>query len=365
MFVALQQPFADGRPFIGSDSRKLALPTFALGIDVNQSQFLRGFGLFDERRPGVPSDWPAEDVFCGAARGVRLAADALAALDDQVAAPGHFVCAFRRFLSNGEAVSRIEIGIGRRPSGARGAPMDGEQLVRFLQTCLRLPIHFRSRNATVSAELVSAGSKLARHVLNSSTRWKDAEGFEPIPWWVTPGRLLVLLEYSPHEIASLPELARPVALETEDLALHHLGFRRETRFARVWLLGIRPGANRDRLRGIRLHLLRLHCEREAVGAILRHISQGRLPLPAAKTPRTPLLGYLENAMGFLERGKVYGHDQSQLLDIAYGYDDLVTGAQRATLREELGRIYRSLAERVDREASAANAGEEPVYQLGP
>jgi hypothetical protein len=363
MFVGFQIPLADVRLYL-SDTKKLHVPDYLLGPDEGAAEFLRNFGRFEPRRRGAGDDWPAENVYCRAARGVRFAEGGLPILEEPPGSQGRFECAYRRYLSNGKAVSRIELGLVRR--SRRPLPQTQAQQVRgLLERVLHLPVRIRTENGFHDARLIEAGAPLARQVLRSTTNWKAADReFTPEDWWVTSGRVLLLLEYAPDEVDGLPGLARPAPTDIPGLKLHHVSFTDGTRIARAWLLEIEPTADFERVRQIRLHLMRMHTEREVLRQVLRQIAKKRLALPATPQERSELLDYVEKSLGFLERTSVYGNPQSELLKTAYGYDDLFTGDDRVSLLQALGDVRRHLRERLDAAAPDVDDDDEQRYQLG-
>jgi len=358
MFVAFQVPLADARPYLDTVN-KLAVPNFLLGPDETREEFMRNFGPFEWRRRDPGEDWPAENVYCRATRGVRFAPGALATLDQNV----NFECAFRRYLSNGKAVARIEIGLVRRARGRR-PPLDGDGLRQLLQRAFQLPVRVRSASGFEGVTLMDAGQLLAQHVLRSTTNWQAAgPSFRPEDWWVTPGRVLALLEYRPEEVEAVPRLARRVESTIPGLELHHVSFTDGRRITRAWLMMVDPSAELARVREIRLHLFRLHAEREGLRQILRQIDRGRLALPAAKEEGSELLGYFEKSLGFLQRKSVYGNPQSELLKTAYEFDDLFTGGDRTSLLSQLGDVARHLRERLAAAAPDVNDDDEVRYRM--
>ena len=94
---------------------------------------------------------------------------------------------------------------------------------------------------------------------------------------------------------------------------------------------IAPTASRDAVRSLRLHLLRLHAEREALGIVLDAAADGRLSATEGAPPFQLLDAYLAHATGFLKRESVYGYPVSPFLEVAYAYDALVSPGRQTTL----------------------------------
>jgi hypothetical protein len=362
MFVAFQIPLADARPYVGGVN-KLAVPNYLLGPDETREEFMRNFGPFEWRRQDPGDDWPAENVYCRAARGLRFVEGALSTLEKDTGNRVSFECAFRRYLSNGKAVARIEIGLARRARTPR-APLDGEGVRELMQRAFQLPVRVRGASGFDEVALMDAGPLLAAHVMRSTTHWKAAgSSFKPADWWVTPGRVLALLEYRPDEVSDVPARARKVQTTIPGLELHHVSFQKGRRITRAWLMQVDPSAERARVREIRLHLFRLHAEREALRQILRQIAQDNLALSADTDASGDLRSYFEKSLGFLRRTSVYGQPQSELLKTAYEFDNLFTSGDRASLLAALGDVGRHLRERLDAAAPDVNDDDEVRYRM--
>jgi hypothetical protein len=360
VFLAAQIPIADLRPFVRDDTRKLGRPRFTHGFNVNQPEFLRAFGALAEQEPGLPTDWPSENLYCHAARGLRLQPAVLQALSATVGGPGHFVTAFRRYLSNGGAVGRLELGIDHAPRTARVPPLDAAAVARLVHAAAGLKVDVRAKDAIPRVAFADAGPLLAAQLLSSSTEWSaTAPGWRPEAWWIAPGRPLLVVEYAPGEVTALPGDAQPVAIDVPGVTLHFQQLSAAHRGTRVWLAELGPDLTPQALRALRLHLLRLHSEREAIRIVLEAIADQRVPIPPDLPRDDELVLYLEDALGFLERKRVYGHEQSALLRAAYASDETMTGNDRETLLREVGKTYRRIHDRVE-------AFTEPVsYPLMP
>ncbi len=70
MFVALQVPFVDVRPFIQNETGRLTSPDWqSLQPDID---FVRSFGLVKRRLRGGVIEWPGEEMYCRALRALRF-----------------------------------------------------------------------------------------------------------------------------------------------------------------------------------------------------------------------------------------------------------------------------------------------------
>jgi hypothetical protein len=112
--------------------------------------------------------------------------------------------------------------------------------------------------------------------------------------------------------------------------------------------------------------MRLNAEREAIRRVLRLLMIGKLWLDPGVVDIQTLVPYLDRAAGFLARDTVYGHDQSALLQAAYGAEDLVTEAERRMLNDRVERMRRRVdaaaADAIGRAADRALLGRFPMPQ---
>lgn len=346
LFV-VQLPLIDARALIATETRKLDRPRFALGADDFEPEFLRSFGPLERADPGAPPDWPCEMAFCSARNGFRLTSSGLSTLDRELGA-GSFQVAFRRFLSNAETIGRAELGLEAKHR-AQAERLTGERMIEILRRLAQLPLHVGNGEAALDVTLANLGPALSTLVLASTTGWQQTPaGFETASWWVSPGAPVVIVEFREHEL-SVPSGA--VAVELSDPAIDLAYLRGPAGIPHVWFVRSSARARADRIRQIRLHLTRLHTERESIRVVLRLVAEGRLSMTA--DPDDELNLFLERADGFLRRGEPYGNPQSEMLRVVARADSSITGNLRTSLEQELGKtrhtLRRRLQERVEAE----------------
>jgi hypothetical protein len=364
MLIAFQFPFADARPFLNEETHRLAAPDWP---DAEAGQeFVRSIGSVRPRLRGGERIWAGEGVYCDAARLLRFPPR----LSSRQLAPSTggsvLACQFRRLFSDGAAVVRVELGLTRRAhpattQGTRLPPLDSDGCLQFLLGCAATPVIVPSGNhAPASLPLLQADQGLRRQLLRSSTaREKEKPPFQPPVWWLTPGRPLILVQYWPREVVSLPSLTRRV--ETDNVApldLSHMGLLSQNRLVTVWFLGLRPDADRDVLRRLRIHLFRLHAERECLRHVLKHIKADRITVERGSEASERLQHYLDRTFNLFFSQTRYGINQSKILEAAYRYDDLVSEADQATLLQRLTEIRGTISRKVAKGTTPQPIGEE-------
>ena len=131
-------------------------------------------------------EWPGEEMYCRALRALRFvnASAKLPADMGRGAATALQHIAFRRFLADGAALARFEIGFAYRTAQQKVVRLNKKDfiaLVRFVRSQEVVVPHDSSRRSCTLAE---ASQFLAKHYLRASQSLKAAP---PESWWVSPG----------------------------------------------------------------------------------------------------------------------------------------------------------------------------------
>lgn len=343
LFVNVQIPFADARQFVEGETGRLKSPTWPLPDPGNE--FVRNCGRIEVRRRGGIAPWSGEGTYCDARRAIRFP-DSLGRI--RFPAPERDIGldgVYRRYLSTGLAMSRLDIGL--RPLRLRDEPSDrmsADFMNAVLRACTTVPVRVGGEASGGYVPLVTSTSRLARHVLDASTAVAAIDKTEE--WWFSAGRPMVLVEYWVDQFPRLPRPRREVSLE-ESLALRlsHFYMRVGGSDVGVWLLGYGDQTDRDAIRRMRVHLSRLHAEREGLRKILAQIARGRLSVNGTSTAE--LLGrYLNDTCRAVTRANWYGNAQHPLLEAAYASDALVSEGDRESLLGEVENTRRVIASKV-------------------
>lgn len=355
IFVGIGFPFVDVRDFVSQPTHQLSVPKFPLSSP--EREFIRSFGPLETRVGGGLDEWPGEDVYGRAAAALRFP-DRLERKNlGTERIPFNVPFTFRRFYSDGR-IARLEVGMRLNASGAL-KPLEPADCLTILQNCLNLEVKVLSsqRRTFTSRPLVEAGDLLAEHYLRSTTSRTDGQLPPVESWWITAGDPVVLFHYRPAGLLpALPPHSKTVQIaEGQDFTIASLRMVRDRKPIRVWLLGSGPESDVDRLRRLRIHLFRLHTDREGLKEVLRLIRSQRLTLPPGSSD--PFQKYLDEAIGLLERPQRYGLDQSALVDSARYLLDLIAPGEKATIRAQVQQARRTVVRKVERitEKSAASA----------
>lgn len=275
---------------------------------------------------------------------------------------------YRRFFASGGvdwagAVCRAEAAFRAIIPRLKAFPIpwDGPEAERerLALSCLLLPAGVLG-TSTTSRRLGEMGDAVAARMLAVTT--SATSPVEPQSWWMVAGRPLVLLESD----TSAPDYGRFFRDEQDRgsdpdwLAGHEAGTVDLAGFTiPVWSLLYNRSGEPDAGRRLRLHLWRLHTEREVLRLVLAACIEGALD-PAFP----PLRNYLAKQSERLYRQERNGFPQRRLLGLglAQDFDELVNESQLAELREILQAVSPGLSASVVALARAASvAGDGKVY----
>ena len=357
MFVVVQHPFADLRPFsVGARSRLVERPTWPLARPM--IDFVRSSGSVRARPRGGVDEWDGEEVFCDASMALRFP-DSMAHVQrgPAVLAAG---CrySFRRFYSQG-TTARIETGLRLAASVAQTAPLPAAWLeALFAWLSLDVAVGPRGRRAP-PVRLIDAGAPLAAHYLRASTqRYKlPLPPLPPVAGWLfqacTPS---IVIETDEGDPVALPRHTSPVTVPAAVGRLHHAWMQIGARRVSAWFVQ-RSGSDDPALRRLRIHLLRLHAEREALGALLAAVMQRKLDITQDVVLSDAIQQHLNGAIRAIERPARFGVEQTEMIDVARGaFETLFPGETTtlATMRLQIGAKVEVFMARARTQAATIN-----------
>jgi len=333
VLIAFNFPFAEARNFLpASTTHIVPFP------DWKEAQpgkdFVREFGGMQYRHKKGIKEWPSEEFFCAAYGAVRLPTNLSALLGGYGWKGGR--CAFRRLFSNGNGVTRMEIGLALDEHSFLQVP--GEELVRLVCRAFSIDVRVRAGpNGFENCKLVHSMKALAKHYLTSTTRRNAGKGFRPPKWWVTPGEPLVFIELPDAKVAPVPKGFHRISLG-DSATLFHARCSLDNQDFSLWILNSGLKNDPDYIRRVRLHLFRLHAERQCLKCIMLRITGNKIPVPVCEETSDPLQRFLNNASGLLVGKSVYGLPISQTLESIQSFEDLVSEGERTTLLNTLREI---------------------------
>jgi len=344
MLVAIQFPLADCRAFLSADTGRLPIAGWT-GVRLGRD-FIRGAGVIRSRLLGGIEEWASEELACQAHG--TLAFCGTRPLSTLVETSRRTAsCAFRRFLSNGVAVSRFEIGIAdtRTPDNR---PIARYDLGLLLDRVARLRVRVPARSVD-PCDLLQATGRLSTHFLTSTTKRLNGVRAATQNWWLEAGNPVVIVEHWTDEVSRSPRATKQVLeLEAAGVRVSHAWFTHAGIRVGCWMLERSLATDRDVIRRMRLHLLRLHAERECLRLVLRRVGSAQIPIVRETDASEALQRYLNETLALFSREDRDGLPQSELLKVASRAGDVVAPGERATLMQQLQPIRGNVLRKTER-----------------
>jgi hypothetical protein len=160
----------------------------------------------------------------------------------------------------------------------------------------------------------------------------------------------LFVEYDPSLEAPLPPpgtLVQP--LWDDGIGVSYRLFEAQGQYAAVWFVAAR-GWEGDAVRRLRIHLFRLHAERECLKQVLLAISRDVISIERGTAASDALQDYLNHAFTLIFEPS-FGIPSGEIFQAAYATDQLISEGERASLLEHLsqvrGNIKRKVAERTE------------------
>lgn len=362
MFVVLQIPLADSRPFLAQDPSRLRVPTWPSPDPY--SEFTRGFGPVRRRRRGGVEGWLGEGTYCRADNALRFEPLLGTRFWSDVGCTEPS-CLFRRLLSDGRAVNRVEVGFALRDTATRSEPLEGRRCVRIIDKLLDLPVRIpHGRDAARRTILGGSGRYLAQHLLASSTDRQKGDLPESEEWWVSAGPPVIVVEHPTRGMSSLPPNTRIVDdLGTDSIQLAFCSIEKNGRPVDLWLLGFNEGFDWDYRRRLRIHLLHLHAERQCLLTTIRHIAREHIEVERGAEASDRLQEYLRDAIRLLNRETRHGIRQPEILKTALRAQDSVSEGERTTLLSQVAGIRLNIRRSLEQITEAQPEGPPKVVSV--
>jgi hypothetical protein len=338
MFLVVQFPFVDPRPYLSGGQGKLTKPDWPLPtVSGSRSQFVRSFGPARERTQDPDAAWLDEDRFCSADHALKIPPSRAARKPRLV---------FRRLFHDGESVARLEVGF--MPARIPPQNLSADDLAHVIDDMLQLPVQVRAPHADrLNTPLILASRPLA-HLFQHATTSRKPSLATPPPSAAPPvadGAPMVLLELDPAENIEIPDVFTTLSPSPIAGASVSFGIQRVIADVKVWVIQ-RTRHSRIATRGLRLCLLRLHAEQEALDSVLKMMARGELPFDPG-TPQGELLQeYLNRATRLINRTQWHGVDQSAILAAFDAVATVTRPAVKGLLSQSLDRARTQVARKV-------------------
>ena len=260
-------------------------------------------------------------------------------------------CILRRLMSDGQVVARFEVAFHfHSPSWM---PLFIPSCSELIDSCLEIPSTVPACLGHTYQPLITLGEALATTYLRATTKLKA--GLLPLtePWWVSAQAPLVIVEAP--ELAAVGDLPRDnmrVAIPSVlGVQVHHARITSHGRILSTWIItgsGTARGWDRPEYlrRQFRMHLSRLHAERECFKKTLRLIHNDRLVVDPQTPAADRLQHHLLTALRTFSSQQRFGIPQTPLLAAVESCEESIASRERASILEKLGSIRRNILKRI-------------------
>jgi hypothetical protein len=347
VFACVQIPIADLRQFVVGPTGRLSAPPWPLPDPGRH--FIRAFGAVRERPRGGVDEWFGEDFHCNASGALKFPYNEAPFKGSE----GGIILRpiYRRYFAGGHprwagAIARVDLGFNpywpRQTIQGRADYLQPDP-IDVARSCLTLTMTVPGITSK-PREVAVIGNAVAKKLLNATTSQKLAPALVS-SWWVTAGTPLVLVEAYGHsdKIAKIlnasekpEETAEPVAAH-EALEIEYRGRR-----IPVWVVYYDNSIDMPTFRRLRIHLWRLHNEREVLRLTLAAIIEDKIDPGTSPA----LKDYLARQSDRLHRHYVDGFVQRDILQYAYSLDRLVSADHISKLQRIIESVSPGVASAV-------------------
>ena len=323
MLITLSYPIADYRPFMTADTYRFDPVDTALCSD-HDSGFLRSFGGFSHRYAAGEISQQHESIYATADKGIHF--ERFRKKDDpSLVFGGHFECVFRRaFL--GPYSARFDIGLTNRSQ--RWLGLGAYQIEAILDEVLDLRFYANTRrkgrdprldDSSVRAERF--GPVLKKKYAFATTRDPRRNLRSVENGWLSSRTPVMVCETDDGESGDFHAYEarrfQPIQLPGSwDIRLFYKVMGREK--IPVWVMVAGPDAQAERLRALRIWLLKWHQEKETFRGLICCVGAAKEKLDASL-----VADCLSQLLRTLNRKKRNGIPADQVANAILGIDDQI------------------------------------------
>lgn len=280
MLITLSFPIADYRMFIQEDTHRLDLVDISEAADYGKGYF-RSFGGFSRRYAQHHISQPNESTYAKADNGIRF--DRLRRKKPPVDAfKGHFDCVFRRAFFNHYS-ARFDIGLTNQSRKCYGIGPEGIESI--IHSALNLYFYVSPnkidnaiQNDNQHVRAVAFGSILKKKYILATTR-RPTENIKAVREnWISNRLPVVLCQIDGYESwwfdryveYNYIEISLP---KTWGLRLFYKVINEST--IPVWVIVKDWNTDKERLRALRIWLLKWHQEKQTFFGLIHYIGHIR------------------------------------------------------------------------------------------
>lgn len=349
MLVSVQFPICDARRFDAEKELSLGLPDWPNPVTDVKPQFVHHFGQAVERAKEPDQAWPDEVKFCRAKRAINF--DQLE--KHPTGLPGRRFqpqCAFRRLFFDGKVVCRVEVGIAHRQRSPRLQALTAAEALAIVGGLCELPSEVRQIGAVTSkTTIVHQGNALANLYARATLPTQSAGKGDRVCALVQCGSPLVLVQFEPGELILGQTIFGFTSVASEKVhgAEAHFGrLRTRSGVVAIWLLGS-GSASAGQLRNLRICLMRVYAEQQAMDLVLKLIQRNTLPSTMEESAVERLNEYFNERTWLVQRKEWSGIGQSAIVDALDAADDVTLPGTRANFVNRYQGALKQVWKKVD------------------
>ena len=339
MHFIFQFPLVDLRPLL-PDSGKCSNPQWTT-LGKNEKYFIRNFGEIKKRRAGGSDDWLAEDYLCDARNALHFENLQAKGFSYAAGKQASVIHSYRRYYSDGRFLGKFEIGLVDNAEKKINHATDKTPRP-LAANVLRHYSNLAVRMNKESLKLYELGQPLADDYCRNTT----ITGYpkKEKQHAVLPGEIILLVSFSDPELFTLPEkcfLVQSIPLPAENKMIHLYGYRfaHEGLQFKVWFIEMPPGEDsaeaKEKLRNLRINLLRIHSEKETIRLIINSIGKGRITLQPQSKEALLLGSYFKKTAEKIFQKERYNLLQESILQFALKSEQTVEKGSFLQLEQEM------------------------------
>lgn len=352
VLAIFQFPISDVRRFHPAADSRLDVPDWPTPRTDISPQFVHYFGRAVQRRREVDLAWPDEAAFCLAKRALRFEKLAECRAGLPSALFFHPQSAFRRLFCDGETAVRVEVGLAHHRQARRLTGLTPRQVLAIADDLCRIATGVPQRGGKIARnQLLRQGAALARLYAHASEKISAGTTVElaSAESLVEAGNPLLLLEVGNAEAPAplVPKGFTPVSPDDAlgvQLAFGRLGTRAGV--VGTWILQ-RGKATREQARLLRLCLMRLHCEQEALDLVIKQIHRRRIAPSEDAKVAADLDKYFNTKTRLINRAEWAGIKQSAILAAFDAAEKVTPPATRKNLINRYDGARRQVWEKIE------------------
>ncbi len=318
VFASLQLPFTDLRGFFSSTAARLERPGWP-APEPHKNDFVRSCGPVLPRLRGGIREWAGEEVFSKASHALRFPnhlGKAVFGDDEHTAVIDR---SLRHYHSDGTA-ARLTVDfkvILLQPD--TWVSSSALTWATFLRNLLEIPMRIRLQDGPFNyVNLVDSGDLLSQHLLQATTDRSHPGSNAIEPWWFSSGSPAIVVEHPKALSALHPSHTRSI-FDVAKVAVSHTWLEAGRQRCSVWFLAtdLEPGLDDDaHLRRLRIHLARLHAERQCLRLILTSLRDDKLAVADNPDRLSLVQQYLNDVLRIIQRPRRFGLDQAAMFEAA-------------------------------------------------